>query len=299
MPTVKTILNVLVVSVAVIIGAVVVIHSKNINDPAVTNIQSVADKAKAAAAKETQKKADTTKLTSLVTSFASTYGDKVGVVVSDLSSGGSANVNGSKQFVSASIYKLFVAYGIYAKIDTGTVTLKQTIQTGSGPNTVEGCLNLMITISDNDCGDALGILANWSSLDDILIAQGYKGTMLNNYTKSGALLGDKETTANDVALLLTRLYDGTLLSKESSSTYISLLKAQKINDRLPKGLPVGTVIAHKTGDLYGYLHDAGIIYGMNKDTVVVLLTGDWTSPQTEGIPLFATLARSVWTYMQD
>jgi beta-lactamase class A len=198
---------------------------------------------------------------------------------------------------------LFVAYDIYKHIDAGTVSYSQTLQTPDDEattNTVSGCLNLMITISDNGCGEALGALDGWPALDALLKANGYSGTTLNNYTPDmSALMGDKMTDANDVALLLTRLYNGTLVSPASTSAFLTFLKAQTINDRLPQGLPAGTVIAHKTGDLYGYLHDAGIIYGLKKNTVVVLLTGNWDEPQSEGIPLFKTLSTNVWSYMQN
>jgi beta-lactamase class A len=300
MSVVKTILNVIVVSVAIVIGVIVVTHAKTFNDPEVVTVQKIAQTAIAAKQKAANIKADTASLHALVGSFAQPYGAQVGVVVTDLSDGATANVNGSQEFVSASIYKLFVAYDIYRQIDNGTVSYTQQLSTPddeSATNSVSGCLNLMITVSDNGCGEALGALDGWVNLDTLLTTNGYTGTMLNNYNADGSLNGDKMTTANDVALLLGRLYNGTLVSAASSNAFLTLLKAQTINDRLPQGLPAGTVIAHKTGDLYGYLHDAGIIYGPKKDTVVVLMTGDWDEPQTEGIQLFKTLASSVWSYM--
>jgi beta-lactamase class A len=238
-------------------------------------------------------------LSSLVTSFASTNGSSIGVVVTDLSTGSSATAHADQQFVSASLYKLFVAYDTYRDIDDGMLSLAQSITTASSTSTIGQCLNLMITVSDNDCGVALGEIDGWSTLDDLLSSQGYTQTTLDNYSADGSVNGDKMTSAHDVALLLQRLYDGTLLSRSSTSAFIILLQDQTINDRLPMGLPDGTVIAHKTGDLYGYLHDAGIIYGTNKNMLVVLLTGEWDDPQTQGIPLFTNLASSVWSYMQN
>jgi len=242
-------------------------------------------------------------LDSLVKNFASPYDDDIGVVVIDTSTGSKASANGDEQFVSASIYKLFVAYDTYKQIDNGTLTLHQklgkSVEVDETGQTIAGCLNLMITISDNDCGIALGTLDDWAKIDSLLKSEGYTGTKLYNYSSPGIISGDKQTTANDVAQLLDRLYNGTLLSESSTNAFIALLKAQTVNNRLPTGLPKGTVIAHKTGDLYGYLHDAGIIYGSNKNMIVVLMTGNWDEPQAEGIPLFTKLARSVWAYMQD
>lgn len=245
-----------------------------------------------------------TKLKSLVSTFTSNYpsGIGLGLVVIDTSNGAAASYDGDTQFVSASIYKLFVAYDVYRQVDAGTVSLDQSITTADPDdltNTVEGCLNLMITISDNDCGVSLGELDSWSNLDSILKSQGYNGTMLNNYDSSGAVSGDKQTTAADVALLLERLYKSELLKPTTTSDFINLLKQQTINDSLPSGLPLGTIIAHKTGALYGYVHDAGIIYSAKKNVIVVMLTGQWDNPETEADPAFAQLSSAVWSYIQN
>ena len=55
------------------------------------------------------------------------------------------------------------------------------------------------------------------------------------------------TTAEDMALLLEKIYHGELVSPEASAQMLEILKRQKVNDRLPKGLPGYLVIAHKTG----------------------------------------------------
>lgn len=237
------------------------------------------------------------KLAEIVDNLSESYGTKVGAVVIDLSNGATATANAGQQFVSASIYKLFVAYGIYKEIDTGSISLDDIINSNGTYRTVEACLNLMITISDNECGYSLGKLYGWSNLDSLIASNKYSGTVLDNYDSDGNLTTDKHTTASDVALLLQRLYNGELLSEDSTNSFLTLLKANELNDWLPSGLPDGTIIAHKTGALYGYVHDAGIIYGTNKDTIVLLLTGEWEYPESEALPVFNSLANSVWNYM--
>lgn len=227
----------------------------------------------------------------------SKYGSLVGVYVQNLSNNVSASQNADQSFVSASIFKLFVGYGIYQKIDQGALSLDDTINSYGTVRTIDECLELMITISDNNCAYSLGAWYGGAALDAKLLAEGYTSTQLNNADARGNLNGDKHTTARDVALLLKRLYDGELLSKESTEHFIAYLKADEINNRLPTGLPAGTVIAHKTGDLYGYVHDAGIIYGKDTDVIVVLLTGEWDYPATDPIPVFRGLASRLWNYI--
>ena len=60
-----------------------------------------------------------------------------------------------------------------------------------------------------------------------------------------------------------------------------------------------TVIAHKVGYLYGYAHDAGVIYGTKKNVLVVLLTGEWKDSTTQAPPVFAKLSSELWTWMEQ
>ena len=53
---------------------------------------------------------------------------------------------------------------------------------------------------------------------------------------------------------------------------IDILKEQTLNDRIPKNLPQQTEVAHKTGELFGFKHDAGIIFGKKGDYIIVVLS---------------------------
>jgi beta-lactamase class A len=149
----------------------------------------------------------------------------------------------------------------------------------------------MITVSDNTCGVALGNLVGWERQNPRLHELGFSKTLLQRNDS-------EQTSAGDVAKLLQRLHDGTLLSPASTQAFTDLLKAQKINNRLPQGLSAGTVIAHKTGDLDGLVHDAGIVYSPAGDYVIVAMTGPWKN--TAAAPgAFAQLSRSVYQSIQQ
>lgn len=227
------------------------------------------------------------------------YGSNISVVLTDLSNGATASYNETTQFVSASIYKLYVAYGIYQQIDAGELALTSSITVNGETRTVDSCLDSMLTVSDNNCAIALGKLYGWAALDTMLANAGYSHTTLNNYSASGVLLSYKQTTASDVAKLLQALYDGTLLSDFSTKSFIAYLRADEISYMLPSGLPDGTVVAHKVGYLEDYQHDAGIIYSSNKDMLVVMLTKGWqTSPTAEAAAAFTQLGQAVWAYIE-
>lgn len=205
--------------------------------------------------------------------------------VQNLKTGELASTAPDRVFESASLYKLFVANLIYRQIDNGQLSYASPAGGGTG-STVGSCLNLMITISDNGCGRALGSLIGWSNLTQATQAQGYAHTDL-----VGSIL---RTTPRDVALLFQRLYAGSLLSSDSSSQFLSLLKSQRVNNRLPQGLPAGTSFAHKTGDLDGYLHDAGIVYGPKTDYLVVMMGAPGAQPND-----FATLNQQLYSFFNN
>jgi beta-lactamase class A len=80
------------------------------------------------------------------------------------------------------------------------------------------------------------------------------------------------TSAADMARLFRLLLAGEVVSAEASSAMLDLLVHQAINDRLPAALPAGAVVAHKTGNLPGLVHDAGVIYTPTGPLVVAALS---------------------------
>lgn len=97
------------------------------------------------------------------------------------------------------------------------------------------------------------------------------------------------TTAADIAALYLMLVNGQVVSESASQEMLVLLEDQQINDRLPAYLPEDTVVAHKTGNLDGLVHDAGVIFAPAGPVVVVVLTED--VEEWQAIDLIATVAR--------
>lgn len=178
-------------------------------------------------------------------------------------------------------------------IDQGSVTLNTWTASGQ---TVGDCMTAMITVSDNDCGFTLGKIVGWPALDADLAAHGLTQTLVNNYGPGFELVGDKLTSPADVATFLQQLYEGKLLSHQSTDAYIALLKQDELNAWLPSGLPPGTAIAHKTGALYDVVHDAGIVYSVNSDYLIVVMTHSWDNAETQPPAVFADISRQIWNF---
>lgn len=245
--------------------------------------------------------ASSARLDSIVQTLTSQYHDKIAISLIDPKVGGKAGYETKTRTVSASIYKLYVAYGIYRLIDAGTLRMNDKLAVDGSPQkqTVAQCLQSMLTISDNECAIALGERYGWTKLDAMLHAAGYSGTTLDNYDQLGAVNDDKYTTTHDTAQLLSKLYTGTLLSKASTASFVAYLKADQINYLLPVGFSDTTVVAHKIGFIDEYQHDAGIVYGTRHDIVAVMFTHGWQSdrPESEASQAFAQLGTALQRYI--
>jgi beta-lactamase class A len=175
---------------------------------------------------EQQVTIETAQLQAAVDTAARPYNGHVSIVVTDLQSDATASTAAQDQMVSASLYKLYVGWAIYQKIDQGALNLNSKTPRGL---TVGQCMYVMITVSDNDCGYTLGNMVGWANLDTKLAALGLTQTKINNYGKGVDLVGDKLTSAADVALFTQMLYKGKLLSPQSTEAYMNLLKADELN----------------------------------------------------------------------
>lgn len=239
---------------------------------------------------------ESAELQAVLDAFSAQYPGQFGIVVTDLKNGATASINAGEQMVAASLYKLYVAYGIFKKIDAGQLTLNS--PTKGSSLTVGKCLEIMIVVSDNDCGYALGVMVGWAALDTDLARLGLTKTKVNNYINaaSGEVNGDKLTSAADTALFTEALYKGKLLSADSTKKLTDIMKATQLNTWLPSGLPKGAVIGHKTGALYNLVHDAGIVYAPNGDYLIVVMSRNWGNAQTQPPPAFADISRRVWDF---
>src|SRR5207237_1697710 len=85
---------------------------------------------------------------------------------------------------------------------------------------------------------------------------------------------DNWVTPRAVGTFFTLLARRQLISPAASDRMLARLERQQINNRLPAQLPAGVVVAHKTGNLVGATHDAGIIFTKSGPRVVVAMTWD-------------------------
>ncbi|GAC1388077.1 MAG: serine hydrolase [Candidatus Saccharimonadales bacterium] len=228
-------------------------------------------------------KAESSQLQSIVDNFANSQKIPFGIYIKDLKNNAIAIHNQATVFPSASLYKLYVADLIFHQIDINNIV--PSAHAGNSSYSIRDCLDRMITVSDNDCGIELGNIVQWNLANPTIIARGYTNTNLND---------PPQTTAGDTGKLLEHLYQQLgETSNNDQLIFLELLKQQQLNRNLPAGLPAGTVIAHKTGDFEGYIHDVGIVYGAKTNYVISVLSGPWPDADAAA-EAFANLSQQIY-----
>ena len=81
------------------------------------------------------------------------------------------------------------------------------------------------------------------------------------------------TTARGLAVLLESLAQGRAFDSEASRQMVAILEHQTFNEGIPAGLPPGTRVAHKTGEITKIHHDAGIVFAPKPFVLVILVRG--------------------------
>ncbi len=80
-------------------------------------------------------------------------------------------------------------------------------------------------------------------------------------------------TARDLAILMSAIMQARPEIGMHSAEMLNILLAQEFNEKIPAGLPPGTRVAHKTGEITANSHDAAIVYPTNRKAyVLVVLT---------------------------
>jgi beta-lactamase class A len=105
------------------------------------------------------------------------------------------------------------------------------------------------------------------------------------------------TTARDLGVLLEAIEKRSAASSRSCAAMLDILSRQEFNTAIPAGLPPGTRVAHKTGQITGVLHDAAIVYLPNTSPyVLVVLTRNIPNDRVART-LIADLSRVVYAHV--
>ena len=206
-----------------------------------------------------------------------------------------------EQVIAASLYKLGVLAEAERRVDAGDltygdvitiqpedITLDGSFEDAGTELTLDEALEAMITISDNGSALALWRILGGANIDVTLEKAGVK-----NFHVALDETEDNWVTPRAVGTFFTLLAKRQLISAAASDRMLSRLERQQIDDRLPAQLPSDVVIAHKTGNLTGVAHDAGIIFTKTGPRVVVALT--WDAPDEDAANFISSIGSLVYS----
>lgn len=216
---------------------------------------------------------------------------RYGIYIKNLKTGDVYAKNGHEIFEPASLYKVWVMGTVFEKIKDGSINENDKLTadipvlnkkfniSSEDAEFKEGIINFsiksaieqMITISHNYAAYALIEKVGRNSIEVFLREYGLR----NSTTESNQ---NFKTTPADLGKLFEKIYREEVIDSEYSQKMIEVMLRQQKNDSIPKYLPEGTLIAHKTGELPNIRNDGGIVYSPNGDFVIIILseTGDVT-----------------------
>jgi len=246
----------------------------------------------------------------------------VGLALIDLARGDTLSIRGDEPFPTQSVIKVPILVELFHQIEHGKLRLDDPIvlveadkKPGSGilqfldtPHalTVRDAAFLMIALSDNTATnliiDKVGIRNVGTRMDSL----GLPRTKLHSKTfdRSTSIAPDSSvryglgvTTPLESARLLAMIYRGEVVSADASASMIEMLREQFYNEKLPRHLPAGVRVAHKTGEGSESRNDCGIVYAPGGDYVLCVFTNrnadrSWRI-DNEGHVVIADLARIV------
>jgi beta-lactamase class A len=163
--------------------------------------------------------------------------------------------------------------------------------------TLRALIEAMITVSSNVATnlmiEKLGVEKIRATVDR-LGGEGMKVLRGVEDSKAFEKGMNNSTTARALLVLFEKLARGEAVSATADREMIDVLRRQKFNDAIPAGLPAGTPVAHKTGNITRIQHDAGIVHGPRPYVIVVLVRG--IDDEKKSKSLIAGISKAVWEH---
>src|SRR5262249_4614197 len=225
----------------------------------------------------------------------------VGLVMLPLDGGGSVMIQPDKEVHARSTMKVPVMIELFRQAEAGRLKLDEQLPIKNEFHSIVDGSVYQLSVGDDSDADVYKAVGRTMSLRDlceamITVSSNFAANLLierlgaENIQKTVARLGadgmhvlrgvedqkafDKGLNdagaARGLATLMFEMGKGKAVSAKADAEMVAILKRQKSRDAIPAGLPEGTSVAHKTGNITGIHHDAAIVYGPRPYVLVVL-----------------------------
>jgi D-alanyl-D-alanine carboxypeptidase (penicillin-binding protein 5/6) len=251
------------------------------------------------------------------------------VAIKNLRTGESFEYHGDKPMPTASLIKLPVMIAAYEAIHDGKVSLDDVIElkaadqvAGSGllsthfsPGlklSLRDAIRLMIAVSDNAATNLVIDQIGLPTTNQCMAELGCKETQLNSkvFRRDTSISPDRSrkyglgsTTANEMIGLVEQLHQHKLVSESASDEMLEHLYACTDKIKVPRLLPKGVRVAHKTGSVNKSRTDAGFIDSPAGPIAFCILTNEnedenWTD-DNEGDVFCAEVGATAFEYFNS
>lgn len=199
-------------------------------------------------------------------------------------------IRGDEVFPAASLAKLCIAVELMRRVDLGQFDLDERIDTADEPRvggggaldyldptthlTLNDLCFLMLGVSDNSASNFLLELLGMGEINETMSRLKLEKTRLARRFMDWAAREahrDNVTSAEEMVTLLTLLRGNAL---PGASVLRGMLAAQQRADDVQAWLPAEAQLGHKTGELEGLFHDAGMLAGPGGACVFCILTAE-------------------------
>lgn len=200
----------------------------------------------------------------------------------------------SHRMQAASLIKLYIMGAVYENYDLLTAQY--------GQDSVDSNLYSMITVSDNDAANTLTSYlgsgdgnAGMSVVNEYCMANGYNDTHMGRLLLHSNEFDDNYTSVMDCGNFLKRVYQGHREGDSVASAQFQLLAAQTRRNKIPAQMPADVSVANKTGELGDVENDAGIIYNVSNELIIVFMSENLTEVGSAQSTI-ASLSRQIYDF---
>ncbi|HYU54257.1 MAG TPA: serine hydrolase [Gemmatimonadaceae bacterium] len=252
-------------------------------------------------------------------------GAQVGLAYIDLASGDTLFLNADTSFHAASTMKVPVMIELFRRANTGSFRMNQgllmvnqfasladgspyALDPGSDSDStlyhrigdrvrVDTLLRLMITRSSNFATNTLITLVGADQVTRTMRSLGAQKIQVLRGVEDGKAFEkglNNTTTARDLAIILRSIEEGNAAPPSATREMLAILLAQEFNEKIPAGLPSGTRVAHKTGEITAVSHDAAIVYPVGRKPYVLVVLTRGISDGAKSSKLIADLSSMIY-----
>ena len=252
---------------------------------------------------------------------------QLGLAYVDLASGDTLFLNPDTSFHAASTMKVPVMIELFRRANTGSFRMDQgllmvnqfasiadgspySLDVGSDSDStlyhrigqrvrVDTLLRLMITRSSNFATNTLITLVGADAVTRSMRSLGAQRIQVLRGVEDGKAFEkgmNNTTTARDLAIILRAIQEGKAASPAATHEMLAILLAQEFNEKIPAGLPPGTRVAHKTGEITAVSHDAAIIYPTGRKPYVLVVLTRGIADGTRASKLIADISAIMYAH---